>query len=225
MTACVCVSLCGRSLANTLIRNSWISLVCHTLSCLCKLLLPTYRGGTRWEMLLPTYRGPVCTARQMRQAFTPRLICTSKLDEVEPLCLDLIDQSVSWAVDKAGGVGDGMQMQKSRIKFDKSLLKLSRGKDFFNHLSHSHWTVTTVWAIDVASLFSCVGPSIIANVFYSVFTQRKMRLICVWWQSQHEQQQRKQSKTKAKQIPMPQRCATHTRTYTQIDRALGHTVT
>lgn len=120
----------------------------------------------------------------------------------------MIDQSVSWAVDKAGGVGEGMQMQKSRIKFDKSLLKLSRGKYFLNHLSHSHWTVTTVWAIDVASLFSCVGPSIIASVFYSVFTQRKMRLICVW------QQQRKQSKTKAKQIPMPQRCATHTHIHT-----------
>lgn len=134
----------------------------------------------------------------------------------------MIDQSVSWAVDKAGGVGDGMQMQKSRIKFDKSLLKLSRGKDFFNHLSHSHWTVTTVWAIDVASLFRCVGPSIIASVFYSVFRQRKMRLICVWWQSQHEQQQRKQSKTKAKQIPMPQRCATHTHIHTDRQSTRTH---
>lgn len=120
-----------------------------------------------------------------------------------------------------------MQMQKSRIKFDKSLLKLSRGKDFFNHLSHSHWTVTTVWAIDVASLFSCVGPSIIANVFYSVFKQRKMRLICVWWQSSTgSTSSSRESKAKPKQNKFQcHKDVPHTRTYTQIDRALGHTVT
>lgn len=39
--------------------------------------------------------------------------------------------------------------------------------------------MTTVWPFDVASLVSCVGPSITASVFYSVFAE-KMRLICVW---------------------------------------------
>lgn len=72
--------------------------------------------------------------------------------------------------------------------------------------------MTTVWAIDVASLFSCVGPSIIASVFYSV----KMRLICVAASVEQQKAKQNQSKTNSN--------ATHTHTSTEREIEDLHTL-